>query len=92
MGEIVFFAPVTINPTWTEIPVTDIEWTEIPVDWLLDGSSGLGLFVGVPTGEGVVYSNLVMGADPGWVAPLVADIAWTPISTTDIPWTEITDG
>lgn len=77
------------DPGWVEQTVTDIAWDELPMDWLLDGSTGMGQVVGIDMGEGVVYLDLMMGPSPGWVEQAVTDIAWTEMLVTDIVWEEL---
>jgi hypothetical protein len=77
------------DPLWVEQTVTEISWDELPCEWLLDGSTGMGQGVGIDIGEGVVYTDLAMGPTPGWAELLVTDITWEEMLVTEISWTEL---
>lgn len=77
------------DPGWVEQQVTDTAWDEIPVGWMLDGSTGAGLFVGINIGEGVVYTDLAVAPDPNWMAQQVSEGVWQAVQVTDTPWTRL---
>jgi len=77
------------SPGWAEVPVTSIQWDEIPIDWLLDGSTGLGQQIAYTMGEIVIDTNLASGGDPGWMECSATPWSATEWSVYQMSWTEI---
>ena len=77
------------SPGWTEVPLTNIPYDELPIDWQLN-ADGTGMELLYIMGTVGIATTLSSGPDPGWIkilaTPLLGATEWT---VTPMTWTEV---